>query len=208
MQAPLDPQNSKSTDHHADMELVALLISDNVQAWREFIEDYGRLVRWRVADVARSFGLAGDTCSIDDSTAHTIASLVANEHAALRTYQGRSSLATYLAVIATRIATRDFARLRARMKRQSACNGNLDDPSGSHEPLAELLRTEERQLLFMALNDLPEKQREVIRLFHLEGFSYMDISASLQIPIGSVGVTLKRAEEKLRIYLNTSREEN
>ena len=48
------------------------------------------------------------------------------------------------------------------------------------------------------LAELPEKQRDVVRLFHLEGQSYAAISDALGMPIGSVGVTLRRAEAKLR----------
>lgn len=186
--------------------MVALLISGEVDSWRAFIEDFGRLVRWRVADVARSFGFESDSDSIDDSTAHVIASLVANEHAVLRAFQGRSALATYLAVIATRVATRDFARLRARLKRTIQNCSPGEEPVAAHDPVVELLRAEQRQQILTALNELPEKQREVVRLFHLEGFSYQDISQRLQIPLGSVGVTLKRAEEKLRYFLESTNE--
>jgi RNA polymerase sigma-70 factor, ECF subfamily len=201
-----DPANPKSTNHLAESQLVDLLISGDVIAWRSFLEDYGRLIRWRISDVARSFGLASDTNSIDDATAHTIASLVANDHAALRTFQGRSSLGTYLTVIATRVATRDFARLRARMKKVHAASGTDGEKSSLQDPALELVRSEEHQQLQSALNRLPEKQREVVRMFHLEGCSYMDISRTLQIPLGSVGVTLKRAEEKLRQILEPSQE--
>lgn len=186
--------------------MVALLISGDADVWRSFIEDFGRLVRWRVADVARSFGFSSDSSSIDDSTSHVIASLVANEFAVLRTYRGHSSLATYLAVVATRVATRDFARLRARLRKQSQSSSANTELVALHDPIVELLRTEQRQQILSALNELPVKQREVVRLFHLEGLSYLDISQTLQIPIGSVGVTLKRAEEKLRYFLESSNE--
>ena len=62
--------------------------------------------------MARSFGFSSDCIAIDDATADVFSSLVANDIATLRAYAGRSSLVTYLAVIATRCATRNFARKR------------------------------------------------------------------------------------------------
>jgi RNA polymerase sigma-70 factor (ECF subfamily) len=57
---------------------------------------------------------------------------------------------------------------------------------------------EERAQLVALLGELPEKQRDVIRLFYLEGQSYSQISERLDMPMGSIGVTLKRAEARLK----------
>ena len=64
-----------------------------------------------------------------------------------------------------------------------------------------MLQEEERSRVQNLLDNLPEKQREVVSRFYLEGQSYATISLDLDIPIGSVGVTLQRAEAKLRKQL-------
>src|SRR5207237_3916898 len=48
------------------------------------------------------------------------------------------------------------------------------------------------------LKKLPTKEREVVRLFYLEGRSYEEISTELHIPVNSIGPVLSRARQKMR----------
>jgi RNA polymerase sigma-70 factor, ECF subfamily len=193
-------QPSTETDFHsADRQLVARLVCGEANAWNIFVGNYGRLLRSRVVDVARSFGLANDIAAIDDVTADVFGALLANDIAALRAYAGRSSLTTYLAVIATRCATRGFARKRlVDRKQRSVSVPQLPETNMADDPTSVALQAEQRELIRSLLHELPEKQRQVVELFHLEGHSYSAISQALDMPIGSVGVTLQRAEAKLR----------
>lgn len=166
-----------------------------------FVTNYGRLIRARVADVARSFGFSTDASAIDDATAEVFGSLLANDIAALRAFAGRSSLTTYLAVIATRCATRNFARMRHIANRRAKVQAaEVAAPHGA-DPSGRLLQSEIRERIHALMAELPEKQREIIRMFHFDGQSYATISQVLGMPIGSVGVTLRRAEAKLREQL-------
>ena len=45
---------------------------------------------------------------------------------------------------------------------------------------------------------LPAKSREILVLFYLEEFSYQEIADILRVPMGTVGVRLKRAREALQ----------
>lgn len=192
------PIDDKQFDHADDRCLVDRLLKRDAAAWRTFLDNYGRLVRARVADVARSFGCNSDSSAIDEATADVFSSLVANDVATLRAYAGRSSLVTYLAVIATRCATRNFARKRYQTRNQSRFQAAEALPSEGTDPAGRMLQAETRERVHALLNELPKKQRDVVRLFHLEGQSYAAISDMLGMPIGSVGVTLRRAEAKLR----------
>lgn len=189
--------------HNDDQVLVEQLVRGDASAWRFFVETHGRLVRSRVADVALTFGRGRDESSIDDATAEVFAALLGNNAAALRAFAGRSSLGTYVAVIATRSATRGFAR---RQLVAPASSGEFDlacascDQSAS-DPVGELIDEEQQEKLHELLKRLPSKQRNVVTLFHLQGESYADISDRLDMPIGSIGPTLRRAEAKLRAWL-------
>ena len=48
------------------------------------------------------------------------------------------------------------------------------------------------------LQDLPEREAEVVRLYHLSYLNYRQISKQLGIPENSVGPILARARQKLR----------
>src|SRR5262249_17544600 len=48
------------------------------------------------------------------------------------------------------------------------------------------------------LRKLPTREREVVRLFYLEGRTYEEISSALHIPVNTIGPVLSRAKKKLR----------
>jgi len=61
----------------------------------------------------------------------------------------------------------------------------------------EMEKHEEKELLWKALNHLPESDREIILLKDFEDFSYEEISEALSIPIGTVMSRLYYARKKL-----------
>jgi RNA polymerase sigma-70 factor (ECF subfamily) len=188
--------------YNDDRLLVDRLVRGDATAWRDFVETHGRLVRARVADVASAFGRTNDESAIDDATAEVFAALLGNDAAALRAFAGRSSLGTYVAVIATRSATRGFARRQMMAPpaqdlelARAACDQTMADP------VHELIEVEQQKKLRLLLQRLSPKQRDVITLFHLQGKSYVQISRQLDMPIGSIGPTLRRAEARLRQWM-------
>ena len=48
------------------------------------------------------------------------------------------------------------------------------------------------------LGKLPAREREVVRLYYIEGRNYEEISTELGLPINSIGPILSRARKKLR----------
>lgn len=202
----LDSSSATTTErrHAGDCLFVARLLRSDSDAWREFVQSYGRLVRARVADVATSFGRGCDDTAVDDAVAEVFAAILNNDAAALRGYAGRSSLVTYLAVIATRSATRGFAAQTRSVGNENfeAETEALADPAAV-EPIGKIILNERSERVHALLQRLPAKQREVVRLFHLESFSYQQISQIIDMPIGSIGPTLRRAEAKLKAWLES-----
>lgn len=58
-----------------------------------------------------------------------------------------------------------------------------------------------------AIGRLPEKLRAVVVLNEIEGFSYEEVAAQLEIPVGTVKSRLSRAREVLRRLLSFAREQ-
>jgi RNA polymerase sigma-70 factor (ECF subfamily) len=48
------------------------------------------------------------------------------------------------------------------------------------------------------LEDLQDSEARVVRLFHLEGKSYQEISQTVGVPENSIGPILSRARSKMR----------
>ncbi len=68
-------------------------------------------------------------------------------------------------------------------------------------PQEKLIERETLGVIWMAIDDLPEAQREVIRLRDIEGWTPMEVSDALEITDGNQRVLLHRARSKVRSAL-------
>jgi len=73
------------------------------------------------------------------------------------------------------------------------------------DPLEEVQRGEVRQRLQLAMGQLTAEQREAFMLKHLEGRSYEEMAAVLDVSVGSLKMRVKRAREALRDLLEDYR---
>jgi len=69
-------------------------------------------------------------------------------------------------------------------------------------PVESSERLERDEVMQQAIEQLPENQRAMIAMFHLENLSYEDIAATLDMPIGTVKSRLNRARLALREILD------
>lgn len=79
---------------------------------------------------------------------------------------------------------------------------NTDEPSAE----AILMQSAESKMLRDALERLPVNFREAVILRELEGLSYKEIAAVMDVPIGTVMSSLARGRAMLRKLLLTTRE--
>ena len=54
-------------------------------------------------------------------------------------------------------------------------------------------------LVYQSLAKLPEKQRQIMHLRDIEGFTYQEISDTLEIPLNQVKVSLYRARQFVKL---------
>ena len=115
----------------------------------------------------------------------------------LREFRGHASLATYLTVIARRIAMRELAR-RQKVK-DSIARGDVRfvEHEADEAPAAAkgIERLEEVEKLLKRLSGL---EREIVRLYYFEGRSYEEISTATDVPVNTIGAVLSRVRKKLR----------
>jgi len=64
-----------------------------------------------------------------------------------------------------------------------------------------------KEKLLTAIQDLPKEKQDIIRLFYVEEYSLREISAFLQIPVGTVKSRLFKAREKLKSLLKSYSDE-
>jgi RNA polymerase sigma-70 factor, ECF subfamily len=145
------------------------------------------------------------TSHAEDLCAEVFAQLVANQFAAFARFEGRSALSTWLCVVARRLVLRRLVSERRELARSvmqtRLLASGLLPVSMVENPLALVISDEHRAQVAAALAQLDERQREMARLFYVEGCSYREISQKLNMPMNSVGPTLNRIHAKLRTAL-------
>jgi len=179
--------------------LVERLVAGDAAAWQTLIERFGRLVFARVLATAREMNRPLRASDAEDLCAEVFSRLIADEYAALKRFEGRSTLSTWLTVVTRRIVLRRIFSL-AREPADAAVGPPLESlPAPPHEePIAAMIGAEERALLAAGMAQLGERQRELARLFYFEQRTYREISEQLDMPMNSVGPTLARIHQKLR----------
>ena len=113
---------------------------------------------------------------------------------ALPSYDGRASMSTWIYAI-----TRNTSLSALRARRSHA---SLSDPEVMAEvdTAADSTSAEaaaDAGALRRLVNQLPEKQRQVVMLFYMQEQSHEEVSAMLAMPIGTVKTLLHRARQRL-----------
>jgi len=180
-----------------DRNLLRRCLSEEPGAWKDFVDRFIGLFVHVINHTAHSRSVPLSPDDIDDFCADIFVTLLSNNYAALRQFRGKSSLATYLTVIARRIVVKEITQ-----RRMSEALGHVQVHGASIEAAnagqSESQRTEDREEVARILKELPPREADVVRQFHLEGKSYREISAALGIPENSIGPTLNRARERMK----------
>ncbi len=180
-----------------DRNLLQRCLDGKPRAWEDFVDRFMGLIVHVIQHTAqsRSVRLRPEDC--DDLCAEVFLTIVKDDRALLRRFRGESSLATYLTVVARRIVVRAMLDQRSAARLE---NGKPDEVvqavADSQPPVED--RFESRDEVERLLAGLADQEAEVVKLFHLEGKSYEEISSSVGMPMNSIGPILTRARQKMR----------
>jgi RNA polymerase sigma-70 factor, ECF subfamily len=197
-----------------DHELVQRLREGDESAFAELIDLYGPTML-RVAQI-----YVKDRASAEEVVQETWLAVLNG----IDRFEERSSLKTWLfRILTNRAKTRGERDGRSIPFSSLAGAGEEDEPSvdadrflgpDSPEPGAwaapprawpqdRILQKETLDVIKMAIEQLPEAQREVIRLRDVEGWTPMEVADSLEITDGNQRVLLHRARSKVRAALES-----
>jgi RNA polymerase sigma-70 factor (ECF subfamily) len=195
-----------------DHELVQRLRDGDESAFVELIDRYGATML-RVAQM-----YVRDRATAEEVVQETWLAVLNG----IDRFEGRSSLKTWLfRILTNRAKTR--GQRDGRMVPFSALAGASDEPDPSVDPdrffgpdsphpgawaappvawpQEKLLESETLGVIEMAIDELPEAQRDVILLRDIDGWTPMEVSDALGITDGNQRVLLHRARSRVRAAL-------
>jgi RNA polymerase sigma-70 factor (ECF subfamily) len=175
-----------------DKNLLDRCLSRKPGAWEDFVDRYLGLVTHVVNHTAQSRSIKLSPQDREDLCADVFMAIVRQDFTVLRHFRGQCSLATYLTVVARRVGVRELLQKKTLGRLSLGGVGDIV-ANGHHEQ-----RITDREEVERLLEGLLDDEARIVRLYHLDGLSYKEISTTVGIPENSVGPTLTRAREKLR----------
>jgi RNA polymerase sigma-70 factor (ECF subfamily) len=177
-----------------DVDLAARFASGDAGTIRVVYQLYGRLV------YSIAYRTLGDVGLAEDATQQTFV----QAWRAATTYDPSRALGAWLTTIARRVAIDVYRRERRHRNLESINESDsaLVTLPPSAEQIYEVL--EVRQ----ALQELPDHDRELIRLQHYDELTHTEIATRLAIPLGTVKSRSFRAHRRLAGLLGHLRAES
>lgn len=174
-----------------DARLVQACLGREPGAWDAFVDRFAGLFFWIVDRTAEQRQLPLAAADRDDLVAEILLECLRHDAAVLRSFAGRSSLPTYLTVIARRVAVRGLLR---------TLDTARGDPAGEPAAADVTARIADHEQVETLLGRLDAAEAQLVRLHHLEALSYGEISRLTGMPLGSIGPALSRARAKMRAH--------
>ncbi len=174
-----------------DRHLLDRCLARSPLAWNDFVDRFLGLVIHVTNHTATARGIQLNDAMREDLISDVFAEIVARDHVVLRRFQRNCSLATYLTVIARRVIIRQLSA--ARPKAHSGLS--LDNQAHQDD---EISRLEDADEVSQLMSQLDPDEARMVRMYHLEGMSYQQISREMGINENSIGPVLTRARAKMR----------
>jgi RNA polymerase sigma-70 factor (ECF subfamily) len=190
-----------------DADCVARVLAGDRDAYREIVERYQ----------TRVFRLSMTLLKNREDATDIAQEALVRAYTHLQSFKGNSRFATWLYKIVNNLCV-DLLR-----HRRTASNEEFEEDLSSFDdsiapgliagrllgnPQGQLLRRELGRKIQEALDTLPEKHQEILRLREVDGLSYEELSEVLDIPKGTVMSRLfharARVQKVLREYVDES----
>jgi RNA polymerase sigma factor (sigma-70 family) len=187
-----DASSSSLQDDH----WVVLAVRGDEKAYSELTQKYQKPLYFHVRKMIRNPDFAEDL----------VQDIFLKAFKSLKNYKNDYAFSTWLYRIATN-HTIDYLR----KKKLETLSIHADDSDDTHATIQladedsftdePMIRRERKNKVHEAIDQLPEKYREVILKRHIEEKSYQEIAEEMDIPLGTVKAHIFRARELLYKYM-------
>ncbi|KLU03978.1 transcriptional control [Rhodopirellula islandica] len=188
-----------------DRQLLQRCLDREPRAWQDFVDRFVGLVVHVVNRTAMGRGLSMDESTRDDMVAEVFLVIIRHDFAVLRRFRRQCSLATYLTIVARRVVVRRLTakaavtgnRDPASLSNGHTNNGSANGHAAPTQVNGELQRIENAEEVEHLLLRLDPREASVVRMYHLEGKSYQEISQAVGVSENTIGPMLHRARAKM-----------
>lgn len=187
------PRENASASSLEDDKFVTDALAGNESSYRKLVNKYDKPLYFHIRKMIKEKEL------VEDLVQEVFMKAFHN----LSTYNNEYAFSTWLYRIATN-HTIDY--LRKKKLQTLSINepyhtkdGDMEIqlPDNSFEADSPVIKKERKQIVQQAIEELPEKYRQVIEMRHMEEKSYQEISELLDLPLGTVKAHIFRAREML-----------
>ena len=204
---PTSQQNSSRKDASKsslqDDELVKKAMGGDEKAYKQLVHKYERALHFHILKMVK------DATKVEDLVQESFVKAFES----LNSYNTNYAFSTWLYRIATN-HTIDYLR-KKKLKTFSidepvnTGEGDLKFQLPDEKAQADrnIIRKQRQKMVGQAIDDLPEKYRNVIKLRHMQEKSYQEIAGVLDLPLGTVKAHIFRARELLYKALKDKREQ-
>ena len=180
-----------------DRHLLERCLERKTRAWEDFVDRFMGLVIHVVNHTAQARSVRLSPEDRDDLCSEVFLNVIKDDFALLRRFRGESSLATYLTVVTRRIVVKRMMRKKAATPLAAGGAGRRAQDMADSQPQPEQ-RISDREEVERLLEGLGDGEARIVRMYHLEGKSYQEISRALGVSENSIGPILSRARSKMR----------
>ena len=180
-----------------EAQIVRRVLQGDVNAFERLVTEYEKAV---YAIAQRMTGNAEDAADMTQET-------FIKAYNSLQSFRGDSKFSVWLYRIASNVCL-DFLRSRSRKPTVSLSveddegeEGQLDIADESQSPELLMERGLTRDAVRRGLDTLPPDYRQILLLREIQGLSYDEIAAALEIEVGTVKSRIFRARKRLCAFL-------
>lgn len=163
----------------------------NNKAFEQLYNNYYRLIRYIIYDAIKD----------EEATADLVSVTFTKAFQRLNYFVNSISFEAWLKTIAINTVI-DYVRKNKNQQNNISINNeeNVIQIATDNNPETDFIKSESIDILRIALTRLRSKYRNLLELRYFSNLSYEELSATLNIPIGTVKSDLNKAKHRLKYY--------